>query len=184
MSDKVARRSERAEKNVLPVSPRGRLSGELALSDNLSYRLSILNFLMGRETEKIYVAQGLTMHQWKVLSILNSRAPMPATDIARWVTLDKASISRAVKQLLALDLASRALHPQDARSVEVSLTPKGVRLYRRITARTAALQQRLLGRLPSAHVGILFACIDEIENRLREDSEFSAPPDRVETIRA
>src|SRR4051794_16385906 len=71
----------------------------LALEANLSYRLSILNFLMGKATQRIYTAEGLSSHEWKVLSVLHRFAPMPAFEIAKWVTLDKAAISRAVRQL-------------------------------------------------------------------------------------
>jgi DNA-binding MarR family transcriptional regulator len=160
----------RTSTKVLSVPPNARLSGSLPLEDNLSYRLSILNFLMARATQKIYLAQGLSMHQWKVLTVLNRFAPMPATDVAKVVTLDKSAISRAVRQLLELGLASRSPHPRDARSIAISLTPKGVQVCRRMTERSAALQRGLLGAIPGAHVKVLFGCIDEIERRLRRES--------------
>jgi DNA-binding MarR family transcriptional regulator len=144
----------------------------LDLEANLSYRLSILNFLMGKATQRIYTAEDLTSHQWKVLSVLHRFAPMPAFEIARWVTLDKAAISRAVRQLRDKGLADRRPDGGNGRAIDIMLTPKGARLYERMTVETAALQRSLLaGAGKNAR---LFAAIDDIEARLR--SKLGLPP--------
>jgi DNA-binding MarR family transcriptional regulator len=146
----------------------------LALESNLSYRLSILNFLMGKATQRIYVAEGLTSHQWKVLSVLHRFAPMPAFEIAKWVTLDKAAISRAVRQLRDKGLASRKLQDSDARTVDIMLTTKGARLYERMTADTAELQKRLFADADPDDTERFFSLIEDVEIRLR--SELGLPP--------
>src|SRR3546814_6312609 len=71
-------------------------------------RLSMLNFLMVKATARIYTSKNLNAHQWKVLSVLYAHPPMPASDILKWVTLDKAAISRAVQQLQRLEQIGRA----------------------------------------------------------------------------
>ncbi len=81
----------------------------LALHANLSYRLSVVGFLLGRQTAQIYARHGLAVQQWKVLSVLFHHAPMTAVEIERWVTLDKSAISRAVAQLRRAGLVERRL---------------------------------------------------------------------------
>jgi DNA-binding MarR family transcriptional regulator len=141
----------------------------LALEANLSYRLSILNFLMGKATQRIYVAEGLTSHQWKILSVLHRFAPIAAVDIAKWVTLDKAAISRAIRQLCDAGLADRKLEGSDARVVNVALTAKGARVYERMTHETAKLQGRLLVDATTEEAASFFSRIENIEHKLRDE---------------
>src|SRR5665213_2143381 len=146
----------------------------LPLTDNLSYRLSMLNFLMAKATRDIYAAHGLTSHQWKVLSVLHAAQPMPAREIAKRVTLDKAAISRAVRELRDSGLADTAPHPNDARIVNIVMTAKGKRLYERMNARIAALQTRLFGELSPAKRATFFGVMDALESRLRTEPAGSA----------
>jgi DNA-binding MarR family transcriptional regulator len=150
-------------------------SAALALEANLSYRLSILTFLMGKATQRIYTAEDLTSHQWKVLSVLHRFAPMPAFEIAKWVTLDKAAISRAVRQLRDRGLADRKLQGDDARTVDVLLTAKGARVYERMTQQTAELQKRLLAGTGAEETAQFFRLFEEIEARLRKELGLPRP---------
>jgi DNA-binding MarR family transcriptional regulator len=168
-------------RKAAPTGPKPRSNGTkakaatLALEANLSYRLSILNFLMGKATQRIYTAEDLTSHQWKVLSVLHRFAPMPAFEIAKWVTLDKAAISRAVRQLRDRGLADRKLQRDDARTVDVLLTPKGARVYERMTQQTADLQKRLIAGTSAEETAKFFRLFGEIEARLRQELGLAAP---------
>ena len=169
------------DRKAAPKGPKPRSNGAkaqsaaLLLEANLSYRLSILNFLMGKATQRVYTAEGLTSHQWKVLSVLHRFAPMPAFEIAKWVTLDKAAISRAVRQLRDHGLADRKLQGDDARTVDVLLTAKGARVYQRMTQQTAALQKRLLAGTGAEEAALFFRLFGEIEKRLREELALPRP---------
>lgn len=151
------------------------------LRDNLSYRLSIVGFLLGRRTSQLYAAHGLTVHQWKVLSVLYHHAPMPAVEIERWVTLDKAAISRAVAQLLRAGLVERQLRAADGRTADILLTDAGRGLSERISAATAALQDSLMQALPPGEQRRFFEALDELEAALRRaDFPADAPRGRPE----
>jgi DNA-binding MarR family transcriptional regulator len=141
----------------------------LPLNENFSYRLSMLNYLVGQRTAKIYQAEGLTAHQWKVMSVLYGVATMPAFEVAKYVTLDKAAISRAVRQLLELGFAERALRQSDARRIDVSLTRKGRACYARMAVQIARLQETLFAALGEKHKRALFGAIDALEAKLKGD---------------
>jgi DNA-binding MarR family transcriptional regulator len=136
---------------------------------NLSYRLSMLNFLMGKVTKDIYTAQGLSSHQWKVLSVLDAFAPMPAYEIAKWVTLDKAAISRAVRQLRDLRLVDNRPHATDARIIDLVLTKKGAQTYADMNKHASKLQARLFAGWSAEKLGLFFTVLDDIETRLRSE---------------
>jgi DNA-binding MarR family transcriptional regulator len=92
---------------------------------------------------------------------------MTAQTIAHWVSLDKAAISRAVQQLLKRGLVQRRLHSVDARTVEISMTARGLRVYAAIAHRTAALQAELLRDIAAEDREALFGVLRRIEATLR-----------------
>lgn len=140
----------------------------LALHRNLSYRLSMISYLLGRHTARLYAHEGLTAQHWKVLSVLYHKGPMPAVGVEAWVTLDKSAISRSVASLLQSGLVQRQLRSQDARSADIELTTAGVALSERLTAAMAALQDRLMQGLPRPDRQRLFEALDVVESALHE----------------
>jgi DNA-binding MarR family transcriptional regulator len=151
----------------------------LALKDNLSYRLSILGFLMGRLTNKIYTAEGLRSQEWKVLSVVNSFGPLAPTEIGNWVTLDKAAISRALRELCRLGHVERHLSRTDGRSITISITETGRQVYARMTERTAQLQKRLFSGSNAAEIRAFFTQIDALEAHLRDEIEPGTQKDKA-----
>lgn len=140
----------------------------LALHRNLSYRLSMISYLLGRHTARLYAHEGLTAQHWKVLSVLYHKGPMPAVGVEAWVTLDKSAISRSVANLLQAGLVQRQLRSQDARSADIELTTAGVAISERLTAATAALQDRLMQGLSRPDRQRFFEALDMVESALHE----------------
>jgi DNA-binding MarR family transcriptional regulator len=142
---------------------------EIRLDRNLSYNLSLLTFLMGKASFEIYNSRNLTSGQWKVLSVLAAFGPMAGVDIGRRVTLDKAAISRAVRQLRDLDLADNRSNAADGRSVEVVLTAKGRRTYQAMNDEMMALQERLFEGVSAEAQRAFFSTADKLLGRLRAE---------------
>jgi DNA-binding MarR family transcriptional regulator len=146
----------------MPSDPR------IRLDRNLSYNLSLLTFLMGKASFTIYDSRDLTSGQWKVLSVLAAFGPMAAVDIGKRVTLDKAAISRAVRQLRELELADQRSYADDGRSIEVVLTAKGRRTYGAMNQEMMTLQERLFEGISREHQRVFFMMADKLLARLRE----------------
>ena len=142
---------------------------EIRLDRNLSYNLSLLTFLMGKASFEIYNSRNLTSGQWKVLSVLAAFGPMAGVDIGRRVTLDKAAISRAVRQLRDLDLADYRSNAADGRSVEVVLTAKGRRTYQAMNDEMMTLQDRLFEGVSAEAQRTFFSTADKLLGRLRAE---------------
>src|SRR5690606_9225168 len=63
----------------------------------LPYRISILSSLIGNAISRSYSTNpGLSLQEWKVLSILGHHGAIPSADIGRHTTLDRVAISRAL----------------------------------------------------------------------------------------
>ncbi len=149
------------------AKPKPRDEKILAFHDNFSYRLTVLYLLMAKTTAGIYAEEDLTSNQWKVMSVLYHFAPLPASEILKWSTLDKATISRTIQMLLQQKLVSRELNQSDARSVDVKLTAKGLEKYSRMGHKVTALQESLFEGLSAEDERTLFAMLDKVEQRLK-----------------
>jgi DNA-binding MarR family transcriptional regulator len=141
----------------LPTSP---------MRTGLSYRISILNALMGKRLSVIYTSRSLNTHQWKVLSVLYCWPPITAAGISGVVVLDRPAISRAIGSLVRLKLVERR-HDPDSNSTIVVLTSAGRKLYSKMHAEFEEMQKEFLSRLSLAHQGQLFDALDVIEEVLR-----------------
>ena len=147
--------------------PHSSIDAAFTLENNLAYRLSLLSFLVNTATSRIYNSAGLSTNQWKILSVLNAHEPMSAQAIERWVTLDKAAISRTVQQLLKLKLVHRRLHSTNARMIDIKMTARGRRMYDAIAQQTAAHQATLLQDVSGSDCRALFRGLKQIEEALR-----------------
>lgn len=150
--------------------PRGSQSSKaqvLSFHDNISYRVTTLYLLMVKATANVYASEELNSHEWKIMSVLHHYGPMPATEVRKWSTLDKATISRTVRSLLQKKLVSRQLNETDARSADIELTEVGRETYLRMAGKVVVLQQRLFEDLSADDEQRLFRILDNIEQRLR-----------------
>ncbi len=166
----MPRSSPRSRSTLHAQTPNAHL-GQLhnsAFERNLSYRLSMLHFLLGRATFEIHDAEGLTTHQWKVMSVICQFAPIPATSMQAWLTLDKSAISRAVRSLVERGLVERLMHGSDGRAVDLVPTRAGMAVNARIMRHITSLQKSLFASVPASDIDALFRTIDHLERELRE----------------
>jgi DNA-binding MarR family transcriptional regulator len=91
---------------------------------------------------------GITLTECYALEALASGGPLTVNEVARALGLDKSTASRAVASLVKKGLASRRSRAADRRSVSVSATPAGARLYRRIREAGRTAHRELLEEFP------------------------------------
>jgi DNA-binding MarR family transcriptional regulator len=111
---------------------------------------------------------GLTVHQWKVLAAVAIFGPLTAAEIGRRATVDKAAVSRSVRQLMQKKLIKRLLHNDAGPILQVMLTPAGQTTFACIAGELKALQDRLLQGLDTRRRAALFDALLVIEDNLRE----------------
>lgn len=92
---------------------------------------------------------------YKILSAVVRRGPMHAGAIAESLEIDKSVVSRQVRQLEALGLATSAADPSDGRARIIEPTPVAIE---RVGRRSSRMQQQLYAQLrtwPADDVGEL-----------------------------
>ncbi|MAL73559.1 MAG: hypothetical protein CMM62_01115 [Rhodospirillaceae bacterium] len=75
---------------------------------------------------------GISVPQWRVLSILHSFGSMSIGKISELAVINQSTLSRVIDQLERSNLVSRTPLPENKRVIEVSLTDLGERTFSEI----------------------------------------------------
>lgn len=148
------------------------MSRSESLDNVLTYRISMLELLLNRSVGAVYSDHfGLNTHEWRVLAAVSVWGPIEAVQVARWATVDKAAVSRAVRGLLSKGLIERRLHEQDGRKIRLDLTLPGRRTVNAVIQRIGVIQERLFQGYDRHKVREFFAMLRMLEGRLRDMQE-------------
>lgn len=124
------------------------------------YQLAVLANRMSRRFLAAYRDRyGLNVSEWRVVAHVATAEPVSVREIYGGVNLDKPTVSRAVKRLVAEDLVSSSAHQQDGRLVEISLTQRGRDAFEEISAMGQRIEAEILAPLTEAerrHLGDVF----------------------------
>jgi DNA-binding MarR family transcriptional regulator len=96
-----------------------------AVFDVMTELLRVYQF---RDRDRIG-AHGLTVTQTYALEIILRRREVTAKQLAHDLALEKSTVSRLVEAMVESRLIDRTSHPSDARSVLLSATALGRRMY-------------------------------------------------------
>ena len=147
------------------------------LEEMLTYQVSMLYSRLALATSR-QLARGfdLALREWRVLALLAKAESISASDLVSRSPMDKASVSRAVTNLVNRGLVSTRPDPQDARVRNLALTRAGWRMYERIAPLSVERQQALLSALTSTEQKTLFRVLDKLMTCANEFLEESQHP--------
>jgi DNA-binding MarR family transcriptional regulator len=98
-------------------------------------------------------APSLSVPQFRVLAFL-SRAPgAPLTSVAQHLGVARSTASATVDRLVRRKLVNRAKHPEERRSVVLTLTPAGAQHLQQAREATLARMAKVLAGLSAADLG-------------------------------
>jgi DNA-binding MarR family transcriptional regulator len=140
----------------------------LELGRFLPYRLSVTAECTGRLFAESYErGLGLSIPEWRVMAVLGEGAPCPTQAVIETTEMDRVKVSRAVTRLVDKGLVTRRTHPEDQRSQILSLSRKGMGLYRQIVPLAHALQARPTEGLNQAELAVLDRVLERLHTRAR-----------------
>ncbi|MCI2810992.1 MarR family winged helix-turn-helix transcriptional regulator [Eoetvoesiella caeni] len=103
---------------------------ESGLHDHLAFWLHRLSASVLSKFENSLLKLGVTVAQWQIMiSIYHEDATTPK-DLAAYIGIDAAAVSRGATRLLAKGLVKKTPHPEDRRSIHLALTAKGLKLLK------------------------------------------------------
>jgi DNA-binding MarR family transcriptional regulator len=138
----------------------------LDLEQFLPYRLSVLSNTVSSALAGAYARRfGLTIPQWRVIAVLARSPGLSAAGVAERTAMDKVAVSRAVTGLVRARRVRRLLAPADRRRSVLTLTARGMQVYRRIIPLALAYERRLLAELSAAEQLQLDALLARLQKR-------------------
>jgi len=129
---------------------KGRSAAEMARTWELETGLGFLIRLLEARYDLLYqtVTQSeVTPRQFGVLMALFQKGPLTPSVLAEHISCDRNTLSEMLKRMVSRKLIAKRSHPEDRRSVQVQITPKGEAALLSVVPPAAELQELLLAPL-------------------------------------
>jgi DNA-binding MarR family transcriptional regulator len=142
--------------------------GSPPLDRTLSFRLHLANKLTDKSSADAYAHEfGLPIGQARCLAAIGRFAPLSVVDLAARSNLDKAQASRASQALVDRGLVAKRPSENDARSVVLSLTPRGRKQWAAVMGLIAQRNNEIFGCLTPAERKELGRMLDRLIEHAR-----------------
>ena len=103
-----------------------------SLERTLTYRIHLLHKLTDQESQRLYPLEvGLALSDGRCLAAVGSFEPLSVNRLAQLANLNKGQASRAAQFLVEQGLVAKGDTEGDARGVELTLTPRGRKAWRK-----------------------------------------------------
>jgi DNA-binding MarR family transcriptional regulator len=120
----------------------------LILDSFLPYRLSVLTNRVSAAIARHYSSRfDLSIPEWRVMAVLGETPGLSAREVAERTAMDKVQVSRAVQSLLAARRLTRSADKDDGRMMRLSLSERGLAIYREVVPLALRLEQEFLSVL-------------------------------------
>lgn len=129
----------------------------------------------------------ITRREWRVLAVAVQHDRLTSTQLARAVGLDAPRTSRALGTMCSKELLVRSRDREDARTVHISVTPRGLRLYLEIMPVVASLNNAIFQDLDTDELRALESMLDRIVRRagkMMDDDLIKERPHRSRPAKA
>ena len=135
----------------------------LKLSNFLPFRLSALSNTISRNIASVYDREfGLTIWQWRVMSVVGESGRITATEVTVKTAMDKVAVSRAVAGLMDLGYVERRASQLDGRRSLLFLSDAGRQAYDEIVPMALAYESNLTDALSAAERKTLDELLDKL----------------------
>lgn len=148
------------------------MADPIRLAEFLPYQLSVASNAVSQLIAREYQARfGISISEWRLIAVLGQGAAMTQTALVAATRMDKVTVSRATKSLVARGLLNRAPSETDGRSHHLQLSDDGKRLYADVVPAALRIERAILAELPPQQheqLSQLLADITQVADRLHE----------------
>lgn len=145
----------------------------LVVHDFLTTRLSALMSSLRRQVTLPYArAHGLTIAEWRVLSLVAHAGILSFGDVVIQSTSDKALVSRVVRQLEQRGLlTTQPGSNSPKKKIDCAITPAGKELHDKLIVVARQRQAEIINSLSRTERESLFAIIEKLQKKLGDQPE-------------
>jgi MarR family transcriptional regulator for hemolysin len=137
------------------------------LEDHLFFYFSQI---LARRTRAINASlrpYGLDYPRWRVLAVLHEHSGATMGQLADLTSVDRTTLTHTLGLMDEARLVARQERESDRRSLVISLTPRGRRMFARILPLTLAETDRALTAFSSEEIEALRDCLKRIADNLK-----------------
>jgi DNA-binding MarR family transcriptional regulator len=139
------------------------------LKELFSFRLNVLAHMSSKIAALVNEREfELDSREWRIIGLLGAFSPFSLQALAREVNVDKSQASRIVSSLIQRGLLLRSADENDGRGVQLSLTPQGKTLYRKIFPKAVKRNEALLSVLSEDDRQCLERILEQLTDRAGE----------------
>jgi DNA-binding MarR family transcriptional regulator len=139
------------------------------LKELFSFRLNVLAHMSSKIAALVNEREfELDSREWRIIGLLGAFSPFSLQALAREVNVDKSQASRIVSSLIQRGLLLRGADENDGRGVQLSLTPQGKTLYRKIFPKAVKRNEALLSVLSEDDRQCLERILEQLTDRAGE----------------
>lgn len=137
---------------------------KLVLDRFLPYRLSVASNVVSQVIARAYESShGFSMQEWRVIAVLGEAEHLTQQGIVAKTKMDKVTVSRAARSLEERGIVRREANEDDARSLWLSLTAEGRRIYVKVVPAAVELEREVFGEFTAKEVAALEALLVRVE---------------------
>ena len=156
----------------------------VSVTDFLSSRLLRLSNTLGLYASRRYREEfGVTLPEWRVLSIVASSEPTTARQVSRHLATDKGWVALTADALRKRGLIAGNPDESDGRRIVLTLTPEGRTLHDAVLLVAQGRHDQLMRSLPAGSAAILSECLDRLQaeaDAMLEEPSPHADPGQVQ----
>jgi DNA-binding MarR family transcriptional regulator len=147
------------------------------ITATLSYRVLLLSNTLARWAAREYPRRfGVSLPEWRVLSIVAARSPVAVNAIAEAISVDKAWVSRTLRRLGRAGFTRARQDPGDERRVFIEITAKGRAKAERMLRASQARQRSLVTDLRPADLARFLGTLAHLQSRAEAMLAADTPP--------
>ena len=151
------------------IPPVSSAASGFRLEDFLPYQLSVTANRVSRLFAKRYSESfGLSIPEWRVLSVVARFGTISPTAVSEWTGMDKVKVSRAAAGLVHRGLVRQVQDPIDGRARVLSLTRKGTKTHQGVVPLARKLEASLVIGLGKADWTALHKVLQRLNAHVQE----------------
>ncbi len=138
--------------------------GDSPLQDVLTWRIHIVHAKLNAHAAKFLEGvSGIPLVHWRVMLTIGENGSTTHSAIHRKILMDKGQLSRCLKAMIEDGLVTTHDDEADQRQQRLSLTKKGLRIFRKTLPEMRSRQNFLIGELSKIERKSIFSALDKLE---------------------
>jgi DNA-binding MarR family transcriptional regulator len=135
-----------------------------------------LNNLMVPQAERLFADQDLTFSHWMAIKLLQNEDADTCGTLARCMNYDSGAVTRLIDQLEERGLVERTRSHSDRRIQNLSLTPQGRTMWRKLTPRMVDYWNTALDDFTHEEAETLLNLLERLLKRLEAGENSTKEP--------